>query len=85
MSQVLCVRFADINGQAIHASMGLPPALSVTPLLKLENWKSWFVFASLLMNISFVVELFHLYILILSFLDFEMICWNKKPLMSISY
>ncbi|KAL0816196.1 hypothetical protein Bca101_072640 [Brassica carinata] len=34
--------------------MGLPPALSVTPLLKLENWKSWFVFASLLMNISFL-------------------------------
>lgn len=22
--------FADINGEAIHASMGLPPALSVT-------------------------------------------------------
>ncbi|KAF3588110.1 hypothetical protein F2Q69_00030922 [Brassica cretica] len=40
MVQVLCVCFADINGQAIHASMGLPPALSVTPLLKLENWKS---------------------------------------------
>lgn len=26
--QIFC--FADINGEAIHASMGLPPALSVT-------------------------------------------------------
>lgn len=29
MNLVLCV-IADINGEAIHASMGLPPALSVT-------------------------------------------------------
>lgn len=28
-SDFVCV-IADINGEAIHASMGLPPALSVT-------------------------------------------------------
>lgn len=56
--------FADINGDALHASVGLPPALNVTTAKvgKLEIIVSTLSISDYILNCQFILDILsHLY------------------------